>query len=100
MSALLACRAVAALSSRQLRVRGRVIRTATVAASQAEPVMRLRLKGLRCEGCVETVTAALSAVGATGVSVSLEKQEATASGVAGAALVAAVKAAGFQAELL
>ena len=68
--------------------------------SPARPVLRLRLKGLRCEGCVETVSAALTAAGGKDVTVSLEKLEASASGAASAALLAAVKAAGFQAELL
>ena len=63
-------------------------------------MVRLKLKGLRCEGCVETVAAALTAVGGRGVLVSLEKLEASASGAAAAELVKAVKAAGFQAELL
>ena len=62
--------------------------------------MTLKVTGMMCQHCVAHVKNALSAVpGVTSVEVSLENANATVTGSADrAALVAAVKGAGYEAE--
>jgi copper chaperone len=62
----------------------------------------LRVSGMTCNHCVSHVTEALQAVaGVTGAQVSLERGEAVVEGEADAQqLVAAVKAAGYEARPL
>ena len=70
--------------------------------SQEVTMIELKIEGMSCMHCVKAVTEALSRVpGVTAVKeVSLEKGAATVEGAPSAdALVAAVKEAGYQAEV-
>ena len=73
-----------------------------MSATPTNPIQRLAVTGMTCTGCVNTVTRVLSRVpGVAQVAVSLDAGRAEISGAASPdALLAAVRKAGYGAELL